>query len=531
MFNSNAADSKHDITSGDPDFIDENTEKLPQFLTGSTTSVASEATADEDIPLFFRRYTERYPFGNVHMALRVGPLVIENGVSHSKGGALITHRSLPVLQVKMADRDSQSRRLARPKRYKAMLKQVVGAPFSGILSQEKENEIIGLVLDASRKPFDDPGLPASDQRKILDSSIEQICGKIKLFLKTRVDVYLRSIVDHLLNADLPLTWNARTNNCQNFCNSLLDQTLFGPLVNGPSHLHFSVMPLYTMSFVCPQEGYVRHNVKTKYDVPSGLTEEYLLRFHFGRHDDADIIDSLQEYWYDWGAFGSSLYKCQDLFPWDCTEAYGRYPTRCGDCNTAKHVWAFPFDSWSIIALHLTRGHHLYADTEASGDLRNPRSWMQNRLSVLHASFVLTKGAAAMCQTSSFCSATSWLHTKNPSRYHQSLTRIVVRIVGHQDAVLLQTGMYQYVEHAVIAGPAVEEQDVLAVPGEEGVVVVVVVLGEEAEDAAAVVEEAVVEEVVVEEVVVEEEEAGAAVRLKWKDVWIFSGNFSYYSSKL
>lgn len=81
MFNSNAADSKHDITSGDPDFIDENTEKLPQFLTGSTTSVASEATADEDIPLFFRRYTERYPFGNVHMALRVGPLVIENGVS------------------------------------------------------------------------------------------------------------------------------------------------------------------------------------------------------------------------------------------------------------------------------------------------------------------------------------------------------------------------------------------------------------------------------------------------------------------
>ncbi|KAJ5326117.1 uncharacterized protein N7506_009219 [Penicillium brevicompactum] len=462
MFNSNAADSKHDITSGDPDFIDENTEKLPQFLTGSTTSVASEATADEDIPLFFRRYTERYPFGNVHMALRVGPLVIENGVSHSKGGALITHRSLPVLQVKMADRDSQSRRLAvsgepdrfvwqqahliqRPKRYKAMLKQVVGAPFSGILSQEKENEIIGLVLDASRKPFDDPGLPASDQRKILDSSIEQICGKIKLFLKTRVDVYLRSIVDHLLNADLPLTWNARTNNCQNFCNSLLDQTLFGPLVNGPSHLHFSVMPLYTMSFVCPQEGYVRHNVKTKYDVPSGLTEEYLLRFHFGRHDDADIIDSLQEYWYDWGAFGSSLYKCQDLFPWDCTEAYGRYPTRCGDCNTAKHI--------------------------------------------------------------------------------------VVRIVGHQDAVLLQTGMYQYVEHAVIAGPAVEEQDVLAVPGEEGVVVVVVVLGEEAEDAAAVVEEAVVEEVVVEEVVVEEEEAGAAVRLKWKDVWIFSGNFSYYSSKL
>jgi hypothetical protein len=47
----------------------------------SSTSVVTEATADEDIPLFFRRFTSRYPFGNVHMALRVGPLVIENGVA------------------------------------------------------------------------------------------------------------------------------------------------------------------------------------------------------------------------------------------------------------------------------------------------------------------------------------------------------------------------------------------------------------------------------------------------------------------
>ena len=47
--------------------------------TGSTT-VADETEAENDIPYFFRRYTEKYPFGNVHMSLRVGPLVIENGV-------------------------------------------------------------------------------------------------------------------------------------------------------------------------------------------------------------------------------------------------------------------------------------------------------------------------------------------------------------------------------------------------------------------------------------------------------------------
>jgi hypothetical protein len=47
----------------------------------SSTSVATEAQADGDIPLYFRKFTEKYPFGNVHMALRVGPLIIENGVS------------------------------------------------------------------------------------------------------------------------------------------------------------------------------------------------------------------------------------------------------------------------------------------------------------------------------------------------------------------------------------------------------------------------------------------------------------------
>lgn len=35
---------------------------------------------EDDIPAFFRRWAEKDPFGDMHMALRVGPLVIENGV-------------------------------------------------------------------------------------------------------------------------------------------------------------------------------------------------------------------------------------------------------------------------------------------------------------------------------------------------------------------------------------------------------------------------------------------------------------------
>lgn len=48
----------------------------------SSASVVTEAEADTDIPVFFRRFAKKHPFGDVHMALRVGPLVIENGVAH-----------------------------------------------------------------------------------------------------------------------------------------------------------------------------------------------------------------------------------------------------------------------------------------------------------------------------------------------------------------------------------------------------------------------------------------------------------------
>lgn len=48
--------------------------------TGTAVAV-TEAEADDDVPFFLKRYTENYPFGNVHMSLRLGPLVMENGVA------------------------------------------------------------------------------------------------------------------------------------------------------------------------------------------------------------------------------------------------------------------------------------------------------------------------------------------------------------------------------------------------------------------------------------------------------------------
>lgn len=49
---------------------------VPEF--GSSFGLTTDGP--EDVPLYLRSIIEKYPYGNVHMALRIGPIVIENGV-------------------------------------------------------------------------------------------------------------------------------------------------------------------------------------------------------------------------------------------------------------------------------------------------------------------------------------------------------------------------------------------------------------------------------------------------------------------
>ena len=46
----------------------------------TVSDIENEKLADQEIPLLYRKFARRYPFGNVHMALMFGPLMIENGV-------------------------------------------------------------------------------------------------------------------------------------------------------------------------------------------------------------------------------------------------------------------------------------------------------------------------------------------------------------------------------------------------------------------------------------------------------------------
>ena len=380
----------------------------------------TEKKAGEDIPFFVRKITDQYPFGNVHMALRVGPLMIENGVQHTQSGVLITSRDPPQWQSSEStdkeiayslavsqtlDLYSQQREKRAPKRYKTALKQVVGGIFSGFVHSVTEDEIINMVMDASALELDHPEDDPPEHKRIrqlLTEQVERIMRRLNTLMGARVNQTLEGITEKLLDPTVDLKWNKKTNNCQILCDNLIDHKLYGGLV-APTPTDDDSEPLYLMSFVCRPEGYNRHqNVETKYDVPWGLCEEYLLKFRYGLHVDSDIIDLLQEYWHDWGAFGGPLYPHQHLFPWDCTEAYGRSSTKCGECNISKHVWSFPFDSWSMIELHLSRTRLMYPEVEL------PLDWTKNRISILLAQDVLITAAKAMAESMTFRKLTSWI---------------------------------------------------------------------------------------------------------------------------
>ncbi|RGP77134.1 hypothetical protein FLONG3_4649 [Fusarium longipes] len=390
----------------------------------------------KDVPTYLRSPTEENPYAYVHMAIRFGPLIIENGVANTDG-VLITSRDPPSLDITCDSSDDISEcllltgdvervlysqnRPRHPKRYKAFMKQVVGGAFCGFFESDTEERLVDAFIRES-ECLKDNYMDHREKLALLKRSADRLLLHIQDYLITRVQAYMSSITTRLLNAQLQ--WHPQTNNCQTFCDGLINRELFGSLFSLET-LDSMPKPLYLMSFVCRPGANIPIRALSKYDVPNGLTEEYLLKLRFGRHEDSDIIDSLAEYWTDWGGFDGPLYEYQDVFPWDCTEAYDRYPGNCGDCNISKHVLAFPFDSWSIASLHLVRGRDLYPSRSISSsepgekkqtvDSMTDTDWFKNRMTVFLGQDALLTAAVAMSNNTQFRASTNWIHADADKR--------------------------------------------------------------------------------------------------------------------
>ncbi|TIC99727.1 hypothetical protein CH35J_006151 [Colletotrichum higginsianum] len=299
------------------------------------------------------------------------------------------------------------------------MKQVVGSPFWGLGKDDcvGEDEIIRDVAKASLNYADKPMKSIEFNAKKRSNARNGIYEKLHQLLHLRVRAYIHAIVEKLLDKSIPLKFHFLNNNCQRFCDAIIDRNVFGSFMiyarKCQEKKHCSSPVLYLLSFVSRigcHDGFPRRVVpSSRATAANGHTEEFLLRFRrFDHHNETDIIDSLVEYWTDWGGFPEPVFRQQSLFPWDCTEARiqeeeaERPQVKCGKCSLAKHLWAFPFDAWSVAQLHIFRERRYYAlPSSIPGDdniVRTQigyREWMHNRLSVLEAVQVLGRVAVAM----------------------------------------------------------------------------------------------------------------------------------------
>jgi hypothetical protein len=223
----------------------------------------------------------------------------------------------------------------------------------------------------------------------LENAIARIFLKVHALIAPLILSILQPMTAKLFGTNFKLKCDFFSNNCQKFCDGLLCYEEYSKLLTPKPDYP------YLVSFVCRPKSYTKFRPRSKYDVPIGLTEEYLLKFRYGCQEYSDIVDTLQEYWHDWGNFRGHLYEYQELFPSDFTEAYGRYPTTCNECNIGKYVWSFPFDSWSIIQLHLQKDQRWYAPTSSDKKRLTDRKCMDNSLRLCLAQDVLTEGAFAI----------------------------------------------------------------------------------------------------------------------------------------
>lgn len=297
---------------------------------------------------------------------------------------------------------------SRIRRLKACMKQVVGGLFSRHKTTEWESEsvVVKALVEQAEAYRPDYNKPRSDQKR-LRSAAEKVTKKLRKFIGPKVRQYLEIISRRLFDRELQLKMDFFTNNCQYFCDQLLQQTPFGSFLDGDAS-----GSLFSMSFATRPGSYARDDVSSKWDIPFGMTEEYLLDFYLGKYNDSDIIDTLQEYWHDWGGFGRNLYQFQHLFPWDCTEAYKQMGGNCNECSLSKHVWSFPFDALSITKLHLLRRSSQYPPSSNNREKPKGSEWhLDNRLTVLLAQDALVTVAKALSELPSFRNACAWLQNQ------------------------------------------------------------------------------------------------------------------------
>ncbi|KAL9127006.1 MAG: hypothetical protein Q9217_004041 [Psora testacea] len=310
-----------------------------------------------------------------------------------------------------------------PRRVKTFLKQMVGDPFQSLSHPALERDLIRSLFSAAERYKDDPRRTTTAPIQSFKKEVETIEAGLKKLLDQTVASLIASLTSIQIDVESQLPEFLRHNASVGKVGSFL--VLRSAISRLPTRHRFVAWP----------GSYLREKVVSKFDVPNGLTEEYLLKFHQGRHDDSDLVDKLQEFWHDWGKQTTRL----------------ELPVR---------------QLWDHKAPSGAPEGPLPPKTAGERTLSNGQ-WMRNRLTVLLARNALLAATTAMYRSALLRTATYWLYIypherpwNEKARYHEYMLADSALLL---EETQVEVERYGYLRERRILLPDV----VLTTPGGDG----------------------------------------------------------------
>ncbi|KAL2063125.1 hypothetical protein VTL71DRAFT_6197 [Oculimacula yallundae] len=394
-----------------------------------------------------------FPAGDTHTVLMFGPLLIENGVTKKPGGAFISLRNLPSLsnktpeyveeflaeekefRVTYKDDGSPKEELLgtccsvapNKKIYQALLprrrrswlsfrKQVLGGMFTGYTPEFDaiDSTLLESFLEvaenwASKKSTDNSPSQNSDALK---SCAKRMTDLLKTAYQHDVLMNLTIFSERLLKR-VKLNYSRISNNCQQFCKSLL---INGDYIDKQFDSLYPVQPSfieqtaqnrclrYLMSFAGTVADPVPFGGKANIMATAVKVFDW-----FPHTDGADIIDHIASLRFKMDQTGESPdflfsfdegdnpYLHDELLLKTVTATCLFKHVNNRECSLTTHLLDCPYDNLSLLAMHVHRSRRLYTvRSDNAGELgkdiflstKGSKSWISNRLGVLLRTFLL-----------------------------------------------------------------------------------------------------------------------------------------------
>ncbi|KAL2830608.1 hypothetical protein BDW59DRAFT_19247 [Aspergillus cavernicola] len=384
-----------------------------------------------------------FPAGNAHCALMFGPLIIENGMTIHPGGALISSRALPSLgrhsprEVKEYLRQEDYRTLqgcdvfctqvysvsssrhvytamkrARERRFLCSRKQLSGGLFTDYNHSRPmwklgEKNLIQFFLRLASIWRDEkaPTGHENNNRTLLQKCAEQLTNMLQSFFSDDINSHL-FLLAQKLGKTQKLTYSRMSNNCQDFCNGLLNyDKYYYPMFNAV----YPFIPV-SLSPEIEQEpddrclSYLQSFVKPlQYPIPGSsqraMIGSAVTMYSSYAQNDADLIDHVYSVRFgveqgDGFSLGLRLsnsggdpYLLKDE-EMSCSDRFAaeQSPGQAGQnhsCSLADHLLDCPVDNLSVLQTHMHRQKKYYTDGDRQFlATQGPAAWMTNRPQIL-----------------------------------------------------------------------------------------------------------------------------------------------------